>query len=79
MVVTKEGDVLTFVGCTDTDGDGYGNPGAAGCPNGSSTDCNDNNSLIHPGAAEKGNNVDDDCDGMIDENVRSGVNIGNPF
>lgn len=79
MVLTTAGDVWTYAGCADLDGDGYGNPGSAACSNGGSTDCNDNNSLIYPGATEKGNNVDDDCDGKIDENVRSGVNIGNPF
>ena len=36
--------------CIDNDGDGYGSPGNATCPNGSATDCNDNNSAIHPGA-----------------------------
>jgi len=34
--------------CTDNDGDGYGNPGDASCPNGSATDCNDSNALEHP-------------------------------
>lgn len=47
------------VGCNDVDGDGYGNPGNASCPNGSATDCNDANPMINPGAVE-------DCDDMVD-------------
>ncbi len=48
--------------CTDGDGDGYGNPGSAACPNGSATDCNDGNAAVNPGATEiPGNGVDDDC------------------
>ncbi len=48
--------------CTDADGDGYGV--GADC---SGPDCNDSNAQIHPGAAEKCNGVDDDCDGQFDE------------
>jgi Putative metal-binding motif len=32
-------------------------------------DCNDHQSTIHPGAAERIRRVDDDCDGRIDETV----------
>ena len=53
--------------CNDSDGDGYGNPGDASCPNGGQTDCNDNNASIHPGATETCNGTDDDCDGQVDE------------
>lgn len=54
-------------GCNDEDGDGYGNPGSSACFN-DQTDCNDNDATINPGATEVcGNNVDDDCDGSIDE------------
>ncbi|MFM7015896.1 MAG: MopE-related protein [Bacteroidota bacterium] len=61
----------------DADGDGYGNPSISvsnctGAPTGYvalSGDCDDNNSSIHPNAVEICfNNIDDDCDGLIDEN-----------
>ena len=61
----------------DQDGDTYGNvadfvtnyTGIA--PTGyvsNSTDCNDNNSNVNPGAVEIcGNGIDDNCNGQIDE------------
>ncbi|HUM48004.1 MAG TPA: T9SS type A sorting domain-containing protein, partial [Chitinophagales bacterium] len=61
----------------DTDHDGYGDAGnsyfAADCivPQGyvtNSTDCNDADINIFPGAAEYCNSMDDDCDGELDEN-----------
>lgn len=56
----------------DNDGDGYGSGAAVNvCPPGPgfvliNGDCNDANNAIHPGATEICNNVDDDCDGVID-------------
>ncbi|MBI4837779.1 MAG: putative metal-binding motif-containing protein [Nitrospirae bacterium] len=48
--------------CIDNDGDGYGNPGNASCPNGSVTDCDESNPAVNPGATETPNNgIDDDC------------------
>ncbi|MCB9665582.1 MAG: hypothetical protein H6732_15835 [Alphaproteobacteria bacterium] len=41
----------------DNDGDGYA----------ADVDCNDQNPLVHPGAAEACNGTDDDCDAVIDQ------------
>ena len=67
-------------GCTevypDVDKDGYGATGRQRCmcrpaPPYTATkggDCNDNNSSVHPNAVEKCNGIDDNCDGITDEN-----------
>jgi predicted outer membrane repeat protein len=70
-------------GCTlytfyaDTDTDGFGNPNSSVtnftgiAPSGfvtNNTDCDDTNSAVNPNATEVcGNNIDDDCDGQVDE------------
>jgi hypothetical protein len=60
----------------DTDGDGFGDSATStrACtqPAGfvaSSTDCNDGNAAIHPGASEVCNSIDDNCNGTVDENA----------
>jgi hypothetical protein len=52
----------------DTDLDGY-----PICPaSGGVGDCNDQNPAIHPGAAERCNGLDDNCNGVIDEGHPAG-------
>ncbi|HYV93663.1 MAG TPA: MopE-related protein, partial [Chitinophagales bacterium] len=69
-----EGVTTTFY--RDADSDGYGNASITtqGCsaPSGyvaNSTDCNDANNAVHPGATDVCNGTDDDCDGSIDEDA----------
>ncbi|WIG93301.1 putative metal-binding motif-containing protein [Myxococcus sp. SDU36] len=61
----------------DVDEDGHGDRNAApvafcagiapGYVTGPADDCNDNNASIRPGATERCNGVDDDCDDEVDE------------
>ncbi|MEO6166154.1 MAG: MopE-related protein [Chitinophagales bacterium] len=69
---TDEGVKTIFY--ADADNDNYGNAAVAtlACspPAGytsSNTDCNDGNNAIYPGAPEKCNAIDDDCDNLFDE------------
>ncbi|MCY7410169.1 MAG: hypothetical protein LH473_07840, partial [Chitinophagales bacterium] len=59
----------------DSDGDGFGNASDSlvNCIQPlnyvlDKTDCNDANSLVHPGSNDICNDVDDNCNGIIDEN-----------
>ena len=56
---------------TDADGDGAYDPACCFQPDDGplrcGTDCDDGDNAIRPGASERCNGVDDDCDGMIDE------------
>ncbi|MCB9683572.1 MAG: putative metal-binding motif-containing protein [Alphaproteobacteria bacterium] len=62
-------------GYADADDDGYGDPdrplGRSCEPIGATTgdDCDDGDRLVHPRAREVCNGVDDDCDGLTDEDV----------
>jgi len=53
--------------CVDLDGDGFGATGVATCAWGAGVDCNDGAPGIHPGVAEICNALDDDCNGMVDD------------
>ena len=60
----------------DADADGYGDENAvvAACsmPDGyleDGEDCDDTSAAIHPGATETCDDVDQDCDGIVDDNV----------
>ncbi|RMF75861.1 MAG: hypothetical protein D6738_02770 [Acidobacteria bacterium] len=49
--------------CRDGDGDGWGAPNVAACPNGPGPDdCDDANPAVHPGMLDVCNGIDDDCD-----------------
>ena len=71
--------LITFY--EDNDNDGYGDAGvtmmapACSLPDGyvpDNTDCDDNNSAIHPGAIELcDNGIDDNCDGVVDNDCCS--------
>jgi hypothetical protein len=69
---TDEGVTDTFY--EDADGDGYGDPGsvidACSAPEGyvtSASDCDDANPEVYPSARELCDEIDNDCDGEIDE------------
>ena len=72
---TDEG-TATLTGYADADGDGYGNADdyGTGCEGDGSrvadaSDCDDNDASVYPGAVERADGVDNDCDGTTDESA----------
>lgn len=57
----SDNDCRPVSNCIDADGDGYG----AGCQAG--PDCRDDDNMIYPGAAERCDGVDNNCNNLIDE------------
>jgi hypothetical protein len=68
-------DALTWY--DDDDRDGYGDPSSIPTVSCSAlplhsvdaTDCDDGDATVNPGAPEQCNGVDDDCDGLVDDDV----------
>lgn len=80
-------DGLTFITYyADVDGDTYGDVSSTvstcnGAPAGyvsDITDCDDNNAAVNPAATEICNLIDDDCDGLTDENILVAGPISGP-
>jgi parallel beta-helix repeat protein len=55
------------IGCTDSDGDGWKAGSLTVLGVSICDDCDDNNFSVHPKAAEVCNNIDNDCDNIVDE------------
>jgi hypothetical protein len=60
----------------DNDGDGHGDPNDSASNCGDLTgyvplgdDCDDSDAFVHPGAQERCDNTDNDCDGDLDEGI----------
>jgi hypothetical protein len=68
---TYTGQCIYGVVTLDLDGDGYRGPRVgtlAGDPGSCGDDCNDANELAHPGGVEVCDGVDNDCNGVVDDN-----------
>jgi hypothetical protein len=62
---------IAFSVCMDADKDGFCSIESGG------SDCNDSNSNMNPGARELCNGIDDDCDGLADEDfMTAGRKLG---
>ena len=71
---TDDGTGVPAIWYADTDGDGFGEAlatrEACAAPTGyvaNGTDCDDTDGAVFPGAAEVCNDIDDDCDGLLDD------------
>ncbi len=53
----------------DLDADGFGSTTIVACGAMNNTDCNDTDASINAGAIESCNNIDDDCNGVVDNDV----------
>lgn len=79
MIDENATDASTFF--TDSDGDGYGTTSSVmACTQPvntatNATDCNDADALAYPGATERCNGTDDDCDVTIDEDGVGGQTL----
>jgi RHS repeat-associated protein len=59
--------------CIDHDGDGFGPQGASACGGPvDKFDCDDGNAGNHPGVRDVCDGVDNDCDGIVDEDCPTG-------
>jgi hypothetical protein len=67
-IVASDADAAS-ASCGDGDGDGYGV--GAGC---AGPDCDDADPLVHPGASQRCNGLDNDCDGMVDQTAADARN-----
>ncbi len=70
----------------DTDADGFGDSAstteACTSPSGygdDATDCDDADATVHPDATEVCNDVDDDCDGLVDDDDSVDLSTGTVF
>lgn len=60
---------ITTALCLDNDGDGV--PGTGDCAEAPQFDCDDANPMRYPGAPERCNDRDDDCDDEVDEGLET--------
>ncbi len=59
----------TMITYEDLDADGFGASTIVACGVMNNTDCNDGDASINAGAIESCNNIDDDCNGVVDNDV----------